>query len=569
MGFDEIIYYPFACAVVDDDGAIMRTNTAFEENIMPKSGKKSNLNITDIVEGYKSEPGRIDAEINGDDYLVYVCPSDDGDKKVMFIRDESKGDGVLLGIALVDNYSEVQESIEESRYPHLVAVIDRKINDYFNGFGGVVRKYENDKYLFILPKAKLETLKETKFEIMDILGKIDMGNIPVTLSIGIGINGSVLSQSMEFARGALDLALGRGGNQVVIKESEEQYTFIGGDGKEVAQNSRVKARVKAYGLVELILSAPDVMIMGHRNPDLDALGSAAGIYAIVSFFGKPCHIVLNRVTTSISPLYNRLIEDTKYKDAFIDGDTALKSIKKKTLLIVLDTSRKSLCECSELVDKAKKLVVFDHHRKSKDYIEGYALTYHDPGASSTAELVTEMLMYMNKGIKLTKTEAEGLLAGITVDTKNYAFKTGVKTFEAAAFLKRNGADTIAVRRLFQSSFEDYTAKAEVVKNAKVFNGNMAISILKKKVENPVVLIAQAADEMLSIEGIEVSYVLCEFEGKVLISARSLGGVNVQKLMEKLGGGGHQTGAAAQLNDMDIKSAVKLLKEKITEYLNEN
>lgn len=569
MGFDEIIYYPFACAVVDETGAILRTNTAFEENILPKNGKKSNLNITDIIEDYKSEPGRLDAEINGDDYLVYICPSDDGDKKVMFIRDVSKGDGVLLGIALVDNYAEVQESIEESRYPHLVAVIDRKINDYFNGIGGVVRKYENDKYLFILPKAMLDTLKENKFDIMDILGKIDMGNIPVTLSIGIGINGDTLNQSMEFARGALDLALGRGGNQVVIKESEEQYTFIGGDGTEVAQNSRVKARVKAFGLVELILSAPDVMIMGHRNPDLDALGSAAGIYAIVNFFGKPCHIVLNRVTTSISPLYNRLIEDNKYKDAFIDCETALKSIKKKTLVIVLDTSRKNLCECSELVDKAKKLVVFDHHRKSKDYIEGYALTYHDPGASSTAELVTEMLMYMNKGIKLTKTEAEGLLAGITVDTKNYAFKTGVKTFEAAAFLKRSGADTIAVRRLFQSSFEDYIAKAEVVKNAKIFNDNMAISILKKKVENPVVLIAQAADEMLSIEGIEVSYVLCEVEGKVLISARSLGTVNVQKLMEKLGGGGHQTGAAAQLKDMDINSAVKLLKETITEYLNES
>ncbi len=220
------------------------------------------------------------------------------------------------------------------------------------------------------------------------------------------------------------------------------------------------------------------------------------------------------------------------------------------------------------MDKAKKLVVFDHHRKSRDHIENYALTYHDPGASSTSELVTEMMMYMNKGIKLTKTEAEGLLAGITVDTKNFAFKTGVKTFEAAAYLKRNGADTISVRRLFQSSFEDYAAKAEVVKNAKIFNDNMAISVLKKPVENPVVLIAQAADEMLSIEGIEVSYVLYAAGDNVHISARSLGKINVQKLMEKLGGGGHQTGAAANLSNIDIKSAVKLLKETIEEYLKE-
>lgn len=565
MGFDdEIIYFPFACAVVNAEGDIIRTNTRFEEEIAPKDNNKP-LNMADLIEDYKAVPGKIDAEIDGRAYTVSTCPPNEGECKVIFAKEECP---VMLGIALVDNYAEVQESIEESRHPHLVAVIDRKINEYFNALGGVVRKYESDKYMFILSLDKLDTLKESKFEIMDILGKIDMGNIPVTLSIGIGFNGVTLSQSMEYARGALDLALGRGGNQVVIKESEEQYTFIGGDGNEVSQNSRVKARVKAFGLIELILSAPDVMLMGHKNPDLDALGSAAGIFAITSFFGKPCHIVLDRVTTGISPLYNRLMEDNKYKDAFIDCETALKTIKRKTLLIVLDTCSKSICECGELVDKAKKLVVFDHHRKSKDHIEGYALTYHDPGASSTSELVCEMMMYMGKGIKLTKTEAEGLLAGITVDTKNFAFKTGVKTFEAAAFLKRNGADTISVRRLFQSSFEDYAAKADVVKNAKIFNDNMAISVLKKPVENPVVLIAQAADEMLSIEGIEVSYVLCPVGDKVLISARSLGKVNVQKLMEKLGGGGHQTGAAAQLNDIDIKAAVKLLKEKIEEYLKE-
>ncbi len=568
MGFDdEIIYYPFPCAVINDNGEVICTNSRFDEEIAPKDGEKL-LKITDIAKDYVIAPGTVVSEINGKCYNVSTCPLADGKARVIFVKSGIDGSGVMLGLVIVDNYAEVQESIEESRHPHLVAVIDRKINDYFNSLGGVIRKYESDKYLFVLAMEKLDTLKEKKFEIMDILSKIDMGNIPVTLSVGIGFNGTSLNQSMEYARGALDLALGRGGNQVVIKESEEQYYYIGGDGNEVSQNSRVKARVKASGLVELILSAPDVMLMGHKNPDLDSLGSTAGIFAIASFFGKPCHIVLERVTTGISPLYNRLMEDNKYKDAFISCETALKTIKRKTLLIVLDTCRQSICESSELVDKAKKLVVFDHHRKSRDHIEGYALTYHDPGASSTSELVTEMMMYMNKGIKLTKTEAEGLLAGITVDTKNFAFKTGVKTFEAAAFLKRNGADSISVRRLFQSSFDDYAAKADVVKNAKIFNTNMALSILKKTVENPVVLIAQAADEMLSIEGIEVSYVLCQSEDNVLISARSLGKVNVQKLMEKLGGGGHQTGAAAQLNNMDIKAATKLLKEKIDEYLSE-
>ncbi len=561
---DEITYYPFAAAVINENGDITATNSHFEALFSPKEGEKP-LKITDIFKDYSLLAGTAFYEIGGRAYELITCPPVRGKYKVFV---DKKGNDVMLGLVIVDNYAEVQESVEESRHPHLVAVIDRKINEYFNALGGVIRKYESDKYFFVLSMDKLGILKEKKFEIMDTLAKIDMGNIPVTVSVGIGFNGASLSQSMDFARGALDLALGRGGNQVVIKESEEQYYFIGGDGNEVTQNSRVKARVKASGLVELILSAQDVMLMGHKNPDLDSLGSTAGVFAITSFFGKPCHIVLDRVTTGISPLYNRLIEDNKYKEAFIDCETALKTIKRKTLLIVLDTCRQSICECSELVDKAKKLVVFDHHRKSRDHIEGYALTYHDPGASSTSELVTEMMMYMNKGIRLTKTEAEGLLAGITVDTKNFAFKTGVKTFEAAAYLKRSGADSISVRRLFQSSFEDYAVKADVVKSAKIFNENMAISTLKKPVENPGVLIAQAADEMLSIEGIEVSYVLCQVGENVMISARSLGKVNVQKLMEKLGGGGHQTGAAAQINNIDLKAATKLLKEKIEEYLKE-
>ena len=565
---DEIIYFPFPCAVLDGNGDIIRTNSLFEENIVSSEQTEKRLNITELMPECKLVPGRCEGEINGFKYEMFLCPSDGEESKAIFKRLKPDCSDVAMGIVLVDNYNEVQESIEESRHPHLVAVIDRKINDYFGAEGAVVRKFENDKYLIILSVDKLEAIKEKKFDVMDVIGKIDMGNIKVTLSIGIGMNGSSLNQSMEYARGALDLALGRGGNQVVIKESNDQFTYIGGDGREVAQNSRVKARVKANGLIELILSAGDVILMGHKNPDLDSLGSAAGVYAITSFFGKPCHIVLNTVTPAISPLYNRLLEDPKYKNAFIDSETALKSLKRKTLVIVLDTCRKVMCECSDLVDKTKKLVVFDHHRKSKDNINNYALTYHDPGASSTSELVTEMMMYMNKGIRLTKTEAEGLLAGITVDTKNFAFKTGVKTFEASAYLKRSGADTIAVRRLFQSTIEDYTAKVDVVKNARVIHGNMAISVLDRPVENPVVLIAQAADEMLSIEGIEVSYVLCQNGIDTLISSRSLGGINVQKLMEKLGGGGHQTGAAAQLPHTQVEDAVKILEEKIDEYLKE-
>lgn len=571
----EINNVPFPYAVVDENKNILSINDCFDEEFVPGDGKVINLKITDLYEGYNIGLKKQTAIIRGKCYQIFTSKTEDV-YNVFFIESLCSNDEVcnankiMLGLIMVDNYIEVQESTEEVRQPYLVAVIDRKIVDFFTNLGGVVRKFEKDKYLFVLNEDKLEHLKETKCQILESIGKIDMGNIPVTLSIGIGLGNDNrnLGLTMDYARGALDLALGRGGNQVVIKEDEDKYQFIGGDGREVSSNSKVRARVKAYGLVELIQSASDVMIMGHKNPDLDCLGAAAGVFAIAHFFDKKCSIVLNKVTSSIKSLYDRLLEDSKYDGAFINNEDALRTIKKRTLLIVLDTHKPSYCECTELLSKAKKIVVFDHHRKSTEFINNADLTYHEAFASSTCELVTEMFMYMNKAIKMTKTETEGLLAGITVDTKNFAFKTGIKTFEAAAYLKRNGADTIEVRRLFQNTLDEYVAKAEVVSKAEVFRGNMAMSALYKEVDCPVVLIAQAADEMLNIAGIEVSYVLCKYDGKVCISARSLGNINVQKLMEILGGGGHQTGAAAQLDVDTIEDGVEILKKTIDEYMQE-
>ena len=310
--------------------------------------------------------------------------------------------------------------------------------------------------------------------------------------------------------------------------------------------------------------------MGHKNPDLDSLGSAAGIFAIANFYDKKCHIVLNQVTSSVKALYERLCDDGRYENVFVDSTEAQKIVKRRTLLIVVDTHRPVLTECPELLEKAKSIVMIDHHRKSTDAIDNCALVYHEAYASSTCEMVTEMLMHI-KGIRLSKTEIEGLLAGITIDTKNFAFKTGIKTFEAAAYLKKNGADTISVRRLYKNSFDEYLARSEIIRTAEIIHENMAISVLDEEVyvDNPIQLIAQAADELLSIQDIEVSYVLCEFGGKVNISARSLGKLNVQKLMEKLGGGGHQSGAAAQLENVTIDEAIEILKEKIDEYLEES
>ncbi|MDO4301301.1 MAG: DHH family phosphoesterase [Clostridia bacterium] len=570
---NEFLSIPFPFVKLNKELKIVDYNANYKDW---SKNLKEVKTIFDLMSEFDVDKPKQKALIGDSYYDLYTKACDEG-FNVIFIenpyinRQGQPASNILVGILLVDNSLEIQETMDEIRFPHFSAIIERKINDYFNNMGGLVRRFESGKYLFVLNKEMLKKLREDKFSIVDQIGKIEMGNdVPATLSIGIGMNGNTVNEDMAFARGALDLALGRGGNQIVIKESEDTYQFVGGDGKEVSKNSRVRARVKAYGLVELILSASDVIIMGHKNPDLDSLGSAAGIFAIANFYDKKCHIVLNRVTSSVNVLYERLCDDGRYENAFINSEEAQSMIKRRTLLIVVDTHRPFLTECPELLDKAKTIVMIDHHRKSTGAIDNCALVYHEAYSSSTCEMVTEMLMYI-KGIRLSRTEIEGLLAGITIDTKNFAFKTGIKTFEAAAYLKKNGADTISVRRLFKNSFDEYLARSEIIRTAEIIYDNMAISVLDEniQVDNPTLLIAQAADELLGIRGIEVSYVLCEFCDKIHISARSLGKVNVQKLMEKLGGGGHQAGAAAQLENVTMEEAIEILKEKIEEYLKEN
>lgn len=565
--------FPFAYAKINVKMEIVSCNDIFKETF--ELNGETVPKITDIFDGYDVTQKVQATEINGVCYRFFRGSTHNSLTDIFIVNNNNQGEAdcnnskVVMGILVLDNYIEVKENMEELRHPHMMAVVDRKINEYFTELGGIIRKFENDKYLFILRYEQLEELKKNKFSIMDAVSKVDMGSVPMSMSMGMGINGASLAQSMEFARGAVDLALARGGGQVVIKEGEDKYQFFGGNGREISKNTGVRARMKAYGFAELIKTCTNVLVMGHKNPDLDSLGSCAGMFSICQFFGRNCHIVLNTVNSSVSTLYKHLMEDPKYESCFIDSENAIKLLKRRTLVVVLDTHKKELCECPELVDKAKKLVVIDHHRKSANAIEGYSLTYHESFASSASELVTEMLMYMDKGIRLSKTEAEGLLAGITVDTKNFAFKTSSMTFQAAAYLKQLGADTVAVRRLFQDSLDAYVAKASVVKDAEIYRKNMAISVLKIRVDNPIVLIAQSADELLGIRGIEASFVLNEKDGVVYISARSLNKINVQWIMEKMGGGGHQSGAATQMAGVSLEDAIKQLKETIEEYYKEN
>ncbi len=561
--FDNI---PFSVLKIAPDGMFISYNNIFEKDILPFIDSVEN--IKDLIEDFSFDKEQQQIIINQKGYNIFLKRYEQN--YVLFfteikILDKYK---TSVGLVVIDNYDEVLDCLEEFRHPLILAIVDRKIKKMAKDLGGVVKKFEKDKYILIISQDNLEQLKEERFEILDSIREIDMGNtIPVTLSIGIGTNGENLDENMEFARVSMDLALSRGGDQVVIKDNEN-YQFFGGHAKEGNRNSRVRARVKAYALTELIEDASNVIIMGHRYTDLDCMGAGIGVYSIVSALDKKCKIVLNEVTSSVSYLYDRIIKDEKYKDTFISSEQALKLVNRKTLLIIVDVYKQGLCECPELIDKVKKIVVFDHHRKGVDYIENAVLTYHEPYASSTCELITEMLMYVNKPIPIKQVEADSILAGIIVDTKNFAFKTGIKTFEAAAFLKKKGADTIRVKKLFKNSLDCYNARANVVSNMKLYRENLAISVLADKVNNPLLVVAQACDELLNIDNIVASFVLCVLNDKISISARSFGEVNVQIIMEKLGGGGHQSISATQIKDVSIDEAIDMLKKAIDEYFKE-
>jgi c-di-AMP phosphodiesterase-like protein len=476
---------------------------------------------------------------------------------------------IVVGLLYIDNYEEALQSIEDVRRPLLIALIDRNINKFAKKIDGIVRKFEKDKYIIIFQKKYLKDLHENKFAILDVIREINIGNeLPVTLSMGIGVNAQSFNQSMDFARVAIDLALGRGGDQAVIKESDK-FLFYGGKTRGVETSARVKARIKAYAFRELIEDCDKVIVMGHKSQDLDSLGAAIGIYSCARLFDKPAHIILNEVTSAVKPLYDRFIKDDNYEDdLFIDNLEALNYVNQNTLLVVVDVNRPSYTECEEIFKYVNNVVVFDHHRVGAEHIEDTVLSYIEPYASSACEMVTEIIRYISDKVKLKSMEAEALFAGITVDTKNFVIKTGVKTFEAAAYLRRNGADVVRVRKLFKNDMASYKARATAVRDAEIYRANMAISICPSDVQNPNLVTAQAADELLNISGIKASFVLVNINGTIYISARSFDDINVQIIMEKLGGGGHLSVAGAQLRDYTIDGAIEILKETIDEYLQE-
>ena len=484
---------------------------------------------------------------------------------------ENREQQLVSVLVYIDNYEEALESIEEVKRSLLVALVDRKVSKYFSERDCIIKKLEKDKYFVVFRHKYLDDLIKDKFSILEAVKTIKVGNeMAVTLSIGVGVSNTNYNQKYEFSRMAIDLALGRGGDQVVIKEGEN-ITYFGGKTRQVEKMTRVKARVKAHALRELFASREQVFIMGHSISDMDAFGAAIGIYCAAQVMGKEAHIVLNEVTSSLRPMKECFSEEKGYpEDMFIRSERAIEMVKSSSVLVVVDTNRPNYTECPEILRQSKNIVVFDHHRQSRDAIENAVLSYIETYASSTCEMVAEMLQYFNENIHLKPNEADSIYAGILIDTNNFMTKTGVRTFEAAAYLRRCGAEVTRVRKLLRDDMAAYKARAEAVRHAEVYKGAFAISICPAdpRVESPTIAGAQAANELLNIVGIKASFVLTEYNEKIYISSRSIDEINVQLIMERMGGGGHLNVAGAQLKDCSVYEAKRKIQDTLDQMLEE-
>lgn len=575
-----IFKMPFSIAVVSEEGKLLWYNNIFKQI----SGEETSLvqkKITDVFPSIDIEKFKYDGSViefrdkkyrvrkssfedskNGNVSLFYFIDVTDHEDLIE-IHDEERL--IVVNIQL-DNYDELVQTTPNEKRPLLFAQIDRIISMYFHEFGAFVKKYENDNYIGVIQYYQLKQFEENKFNLVDQVREIESGNaIPPTLSLGIGVNETTTRELERSANAALDIALGRGGDQIVIKDKEE-LQYFGGKNKATEKRTKVKARVIAHALGQMIEKSTEIFVMGHKNPDMDSFGSALGLVYATKSRKKKAYLILKEVTPAIKKLYKRAKETIDgFDDIIITPDEAYEKIKASDLIIVTDNHRKNSTEEPRLFEKSSNVVIIDHHRRGKDYIQNASLIYLEPYASSSAELVTEMLMYINENVEIHQTVAEGLLAGITVDTKNFSMQTGVRTFEAASVLKRHGADSTLVKKLFKDDLELIKTRADIVSRAERHFDNYLISIYDKEEEGSTLVAAQAADEMLDADGIEASFVLTKVDGLVHISARSFGQVSVQLIMESLGGGGHLTMSATQM-DTTIEEAKEQLLQAIETYI---
>ena len=584
-------------ALVDEKGRILWRNQKFQEITGDFKGPKKNLTVLfpDITREVLASEQKGTVHITCEDrkFRVDLCPvglkleedeeqelelSEAQEKMVaVYLFDETRilqyeqeinDQKMVCGLIYLDNYEEALESVEEVRRSLLTALIDRKISKYIGSLCGVVKKTEKDKYFFAIKQKYVDNLRESRFSILEEVKTVNIGNeMAVTLSIGLGMNGESYMQNYEFSRTAIDMALGRGGDQAVIKDGSH-IQYYGGKSQQTEKATRVKARVKAHALRELMETKDRLLIMGHKMGDIDSLGAAIGIYRIAMAMNKKANIVFNDITSSVRPMMERFTGNSEYpEDMFIRTKTALELADPNTMLVVVDVNRPSITDAPELLQAVRTIVVLDHHRQSSEIVTNAVLSYVEPYASSTCEMVAEVLQYIADGIKIKSAEADAMYAGIVIDTNNFTIQAGVRTFEAAAYLRRNGADVTRVRKMFRDNMADYKARAITISNAEIYRDCFALSVCPAEgIESPTIIGAQAANELLNIIGMKATFVFTPFNGVIYVSARSIDEVNVQVVMEKLGGGGHRTIAGAQLKDVTMEQAKDRLKEVLDAML---
>ncbi len=589
-------------ALLDDAGKIIWTNIAFERLTHQEKGyrksvttlfptiTKDNLPGRDTEEdiecrveyengNYVAKLKKISLKEMAENSDVIEAQGYDGYLIALYLFDETalqialkEVDDQSLAVALIylDNYEEALESVEEVRRSLLIALIDRKVNKYIAALDGICKKLEKDKYLVIMRKEAATHLQENRFDILEDVKTVNIGNeMAVTISIGMGLNGLSYAQNYEFARNAIDIALGRGGDQAVVKVPEN-VIYYGGKSQQMEKSTRVKARVKAHALREIISVKDEVYVMGHRMGDVDSFGASVGIYRIAKALDKKAHIVLNDVTSSMQPMVEMFRDNDDYADDMIvNSQLALETVGNNAVLVVVDVNKPSITECPELLKRCKSIVVLDHHRQGTEIIENATLSYIEAYASSACEMVSEILQYISDDLRLRSEEADCMYSGIMIDTNNFMTKTGVRTFEAAAFLRRNGADVTRVRKLFRDDAAEYKAKADAVSQAEIYRRFYAISVCTgEDVASPTVVGAQAANELLNIKGIRASFILTRYNGIIYISARSIDEVNVQVIMERMGGGGHLNIAGAQLENGTIEEGIVSIKRTLDTMIEE-
>ncbi len=499
--------------------------------------------------------------------LISVFLYDETD--IMELEQKREAENLVVGLLYIDNYDELIDSIDEIRQSLIMALIDRKINKYMQGIDAISKKLEKDKFLFMFKQSYLSEICSNRFAILEEIRDINLGNeSSATISIGIGVGRDTFVERYDLARAAIDLALGRGGDQAVVK-SIDQEKFYGGKSVQIERNTRVKARVKAHALKELIEGKERVVVMGHSIGDVDSFGASIGIYRIAKTLNRKANVVLNEVSQSVKPIRDRFYTKEYEEDMIITGDEAKELVDENTVLVIVDVNRASYTECPELIEQAQSVVVIDHHRQAGDAIDKAVLFYIEPYASSASEMVAEISQYIGSGLKLKSAEAEAMYAGIMIDTNYFSNKTGVRTFEAMAYLRRNGADAVRIRKAFREDIDEYKIRAAAIQDTELYEGVFAIAESKSEgIESPTVFASKIANSLLDISDVKASFVLTKYRGKVYISARSIDEVNVQVMMERLGGGGHINMAGAQLENVEVEEAKNMIKQEIDSMIEE-